>query len=164
MLAAGLCLSVLLAVFILCIDSFRESKITDPRGGVVFACRNGVSMSVWSALTFDRLAANRGLPFRAAARATTTNYSQVPARMRLALLLDGLFAGRYHPIVLTPDDVVKGTRLILIDVDLPHTVRPQGSVERWTGFPPMREDYWASRAALQLRIEDLVARLAASER
>ena len=42
----------------------------DPSGdaAIVFVCRNGVAMSVWSALAFNRLAAERGLPLRAVSR------------------------------------------------------------------------------------------------
>jgi len=130
---------------------------------IVFVCRNGVAMSVWSALTFDRLAAEHGLPVRAISRASMSTYTEIPLRMRLALALDGLRAGILRPQVISAADVRGAERVILIDTDLPSSASaPGASIERWDGFPPMREEYFASRAALRSRVEELVARLAAS--
>jgi hypothetical protein len=56
---------------------------------VVFVCRNGVAMSVWSAAYFNRLAAAHGLRERAIARAAIPSYSAVPLNMTLALAIDG---------------------------------------------------------------------------
>jgi hypothetical protein len=136
----------------------------DPEhASIVFVCQNGVAMSVWSALTFDRLAAEHGLPVRAISRASMSTYTQIPLRMRLALALDGLRAGGYRPQVISAADVRGARRVILIDTALPPSASaPGASIERWDGFPPMREEYFASRAALRSRIEELVARLAAS--
>ena len=119
-------------------------------------------MSLWSALTFDRLAAQRGLPMRAASRASTPSIREVPLRMRLALALDGLRMGGYRPRVISAADVREAERVILIDTELPPAASaPHAELESWSGFPPMRERYFASRAALKTRVEDLVARLAA---
>jgi hypothetical protein len=129
----------------------------------VFVCRNGVAMSLWSALTFDRLAAQHGLPLRAASRAALPTYTEVPLRMRLALALDGFRSGGYRPQVISAADVQGAERVILIDTELPSSASAPGvTIESWSGFPPMRERYFASRAALETRVEDLVARLAAS--
>ena len=130
---------------------------------IVFVCQNGVAMSVWSARTFDRIAAERGLPLRAIARASAATYTRVPLRMQLALWLDGYRVGGYEPQVISAEDVRGAERVILIDTDLPPAAFAPGAViETWTGFPPMREQYYASRAALQTRVEALVERLAAS--
>lgn len=133
------------------------------RSSIVFVCQNGVAMSVWSASTFDRLAAERGLAFRATSRAATPSYAQVPLRMKLALALDGYRLDGYVPRVIDTADVRSAERVILIDTELPASASAEGAViERWSGFPPMREQYLASRAALRTRVEELVARLAAS--
>ena len=130
---------------------------------IVFVCQNGVAMSVWSALTFDRLAAEHGLPLRAISRASMSTYTRVPLRMKLALALDGLRAGGYRPHVISAADVRQADRVILIDTALPPSASsPDAAIETWSGFPPMREQYFASRAALRTRVEALVARLAAS--
>jgi hypothetical protein len=135
----------------------------DAEHAIVFVCRNGVAMSVWSALSFDRLAAQRGLSVRAASRASTPSFREVPLRMRLALALDGFRVGDYQPRVISAEDVRRAERVILIDTELPPSASVPGAApETWSGFPPMREEYFASRAALQTRVEELVSRLAAA--
>ena len=61
--------------------------VAEARGpaSVVFVCRNGVAMSVWSAAYFNRLAAARGIPERAIGRASVPSFSDVPLRMAFAL-------------------------------------------------------------------------------
>jgi protein-tyrosine-phosphatase len=132
---------------------------------IVFVCQNGVAMSIWSALTFDRLAAERGLAIRAISRASTPSFTRVPLRMRLALRLDGLRVGEYRPQVVTSADLRRAERVIVIDTQLPANLSRSGvAMESWAGFPPMREEYFASRAALRQRVEALVAQLAARSR
>lgn len=137
----------------------------DDEARIVFVCQNGVAMSVWSALTFDRLAAARGLRYRAVSRSSAATFTQVPARMRFAIALEGYEVGTYRPQVVSASDIRSAARVILIDTDLPASASfPGAEVERWDGFPPMREKYFESRAALRARVEALVARLVASSR
>jgi len=127
----------------------------------VFVCQNGVAMSIWSALTFERLAAARGLPYRAMSRASAATFTDVPLRMRFALALEGYGVGAYRPHVVSAADVRTAARVILIDTELPATASSESAaVEHWSGFPPMRERYFESRAALRARVEALVAGLA----
>jgi hypothetical protein len=144
-------------------DPRREPTAAGEPASIVFVCQNGVAMSVWSARTFDRIAAERGLPFRAIARASAATFTRVPLRMHLALWLDGYRVGGYEPHVISAADVRSAARVVLIDTQLPPAAFAAGAaIETWTGFPPMREKYFASRAALKTRMEELVERLAAS--
>jgi hypothetical protein len=144
-------------------DSDGARELAGEHASIVFVCQNGVAMSVWSALTFDRLAAERGLPVRAVSRAAAPTFTRVPLRMKLALWLDGYHVGGYQPRVISAADVRGAERVILIDTELPLSAfTPDAAIETWAGFPPMREQYFASRAALQTRVEALVARLAAA--
>jgi hypothetical protein len=136
--------------------------ITDARAPapVVFVCRNGVAMSVWAAAYFNRLAARRGLPERAIARASIPSFTGVPANMTFALLLDGFRLDGFRPRVISADDVRDAELVVVIDTELPPEARAtDGGTEVWDGFPPMREQYFPSRAALKLRVEDLVEHL-----
>lgn len=157
---------VLLALAALAAALDEVSEPTDHAGkntSIVFVCQNGVAMSVWSALTFDRLAAERGLPIRAVSRAGAQTFTQVPLRMKLALALEGYRVGDYEPRVVDAADVRGAERVILIDTELPASaLTPGAAIEAWTGFPPMREKYLESRAALRTRVEALVVQLAAS--
>jgi len=143
--------------------STRALTLDAQQASIVFVCQNGVAMSVWSALTFERLAAERGLRLRATSRAATPSFAAVPPLMKLALALEGFRVGSYRPQVISAADVQRADRVILIDTDLPASTSAAGAaIERWGGFPPMREQYFASRAALRTRVEELVARLAAA--
>jgi hypothetical protein len=128
---------------------------------VVFVCRNGVAMSVWSAAYFNRLAEARGLRERAISRAAVPSFRAVPLAMTVALALDGFRLDGYRPAVISADDLRAAQLVVAIDTDLPAEVRPSAA-ERWQGFPPMRERYFPSRSALQARVEALVERLASA--
>src|SRR5262245_29823188 len=131
------------------VDSVRHepSNVAQTEGAVVFACDHGTGMSLWSALTFNRMAAERGLGVRAAARATEPNVGGVPLKMKLALAYDGFRAGRYRPAFINGTDVRNARHVVLINTDLPASARAsEVPVERWSGFPRMSDDYPASRA------------------
>lgn len=137
--------------------------VAEARGpaSVVFVCRNGVAMSVWSAATFNRLAAARGIPERAIGRAAVPSYTHVPFRMAFALALDGFRLDGYRPRVVSAEDVRGAALVVAIDTELPPGVAlGDGRTEVWQGFPPMREQYFPSRRALKGRVEALVDRLA----
>lgn len=141
----------------------RRDTSGNPRAPapIVFVCRNGVAMSVWSAAWFNRLALARGLPQRAVARASIASYAAVPLAMTLALALDGFRLDGFQPHVIDQEDARGAALVVAIDTDLPAAAHAEASrVEVWEGFPPMREQYFPSRRALGIRVEALVERLA----
>jgi len=139
------------------------SEVRDPTP-IVFVCRNGVAMSVWSAAYFNRLASARGVRERAIARASVPGFRAVPYNMALALAVDGFRLDGYHPRVISADDVRSAELVVAIDTELPPEARLRDSAtEVWQGFPPMRERYFASRTALKARAEALVERLAEAD-
>ena len=145
----------------------RSDPVQDAgsRATIVFVCRNGVAMSVWSAAYFNRLAAQRGLRQRAVARASIPSYREVPLRMRFALALDGYRLDGYRPKVISAEEAGDAELVVSIDTELPSPASvSDGSTELWQGFPPMREAYLPSRAALEERVDALVERLAAGGR
>jgi hypothetical protein len=145
----------------------RAEPITEAHAPtpVVFVCRNGVAMSVWSAAYFNRLAAARGLRERAIARASVPSFTDVPFRMAFALAIDGFRLDGYRPQVISADDVSGADLVVAIDTELPPDTRPSDSeTEVWQGFPPMREQYFPSRRALKAKVEGLVERLGRVER
>jgi protein-tyrosine-phosphatase len=150
-------LASIAAAFVVTADVIGDSRGTAP---VVFVCRNGVAMSVWSAAWFNRLAEARGLRERAISRAALPSFREVPPSMAFALALDGFVLDGYRPAVVTRDDASRAELVVAIDVELPLDVEgATHRAERWDGFPPMREQYFASRRALEARVEELVARL-----
>lgn len=151
-----------IVVFVLGAEPIREVRSPAP---VVFVCRNGVAMSVWSAAYFNRLAAAHGLRERAISRAVVPSSSAVPLNMAFALAIDGFRLDGYRPQVISADDVRAAEFVVAIDTELPPEVRPRAShTEVWQGFPPMREQYFPSRRALRARVKALVERLAVAAR
>lgn len=130
---------------------------------VVFVCGNGVSMSVWSAAYFNRLAIQRGLPQRATSRSTVPPSTDVPLRMRIALAIDGFRLDGYQPRIVQTDDVGSAELIVVIEsgTTVPPDVRvpERATTEHWQGFPAMRDDYFPSRAELKRRVEAVVARM-----
>jgi hypothetical protein len=160
-IAAALLIAVAVAVVV------RAQPIADEGrpASVVFVCRNGVSMSVWSAAYFNRLASQRGLSERAIARAAIASYTAVPLRMRFALAVDGFRLNGYRPHVVTADEAHGAEHVVIVqgtdDTRLPPEMQADvRDTEIWRGFSPMRENYFPARAALRAKVEDLVARLA----
>ena len=149
-----------IGAFVLVAEPIPEVRAPAP---VVFVCKNGVSMSVWSAAYFNRLAAEHGLRERAIARAMVPSYSKVPLNMAFALAVDGFRLDGYRPQVISADDLRAAELVVAIEMDLPPDARASASNrELWQGFPPMREQYFPARTALKARIEALVERLAAA--
>jgi hypothetical protein len=82
--------------------------------------------------------------------------------MAFALAVDGFRLAGYRPEVISALDVRNAELVVAIDTDLPPEARESDAPsEVWNGFPPMREEYFPSRAALKARVESLVERLAA---
>jgi hypothetical protein len=160
--SAGVLLTAGAIAFVVGAEPIRERRAP---ASVVFVCRNGVAMSVWSAAYFNRLAAARGIRERAVARAAIPSFTEVPLRMAFALAIDGFRLDGFRPRVVSAEDVRVAERVVAIDTELPSDAGPsEDQVEVWQGFPPMREQYFPSRDALKSRVEALVERLTASSR
>ena len=156
---AGLILLGGAMAFVLTTDPIGDVQSPAP---IVFVCRNGVAMSVWSAAYFNRLAAERQLPERAIARASIPSFTAVPLNMVFALTVDRFRLDGFRPRVVSGDEVRGAELVVAIDTALPQDLDPGRSrTEVWNGFPPMRERYFDSRRNLKARVEALVERLAA---
>src|SRR5262245_36519970 len=106
LILAGLALVTLPAVGAMAPHSAKvASTLSRHDAPIVFVCRNGVAMSVWAALVFDRLADERGLDLRSASRASAPEFPEMPLSMRLALALDGFRVGPYEPELVTAADL-----------------------------------------------------------
>lgn len=125
-------------------------------GTVVFVCEHGSAKSVVAAAHFNRIAAERGLPFRAVSRGTTPETEMAPAAVQ-GLLADGLKPGEAVPTKLKQADLDSAVRVITF-CELPPDLKPATSVGRWE-VPPVSTDYAKSRDAILEQIEQLVREL-----
>jgi hypothetical protein len=146
--------------FVMTADRIGDVRSPAP---IVFVCRNGVAMSLWSAAYFNRLAGARRLAQRAIARASIPSFDEVPLNMVFALTVDRFRLDGFRPRVVSDDEIRRAELVVAIE-ELPRGIDPEHSViEVWDGFPPMREKYFASRRVLKARVEALVERLAAGQ-
>lgn len=122
---------------------------------VVFVCEHGSAKSVVAAAHFNRLAAERGLDFRAVSRGTVPDPELSPAAIA-GLKQDGLVAGEPAPVKLRAADL-EGAEKVIAFNELP----PEFSgapVEKWD-VPPVSTEYPAARDAMVERIEELLEQL-----
>lgn len=140
----------------LLLGSLMTSPDPPSVGTVVFICEHGSAKSVVAAAHFNRLAADRGLPFRAISRGTVPDAEMAPAAVQ-GLLEDGLKPGDPAPTKLTPYDLETATRVVTF-CDLPAGVEVARPLERWE-VPPVSTEYARSRDAMLKRIGQLLLEL-----
>lgn len=131
---------------------------------IVFVCEHGSVKSLIAASLFDRAAADRGLPYRAASRGVRPD-GRVPPGIAAALSEDGFKVEGFRPQGLATDDIAGATRIIAIGVDLTaHSGKARAPIQSWDDVPAASVDYAAARAALQRHIDALLDDLLAAER
>jgi arsenate reductase len=131
---------------------------------VVFVCEHGNVKSLIGASLFDKVAKERGLPFRAVSRGVTPE-SSVPPKIVAALRGDSVDVEGFKPQPLTARDISAASRVIAIGVDLSSfTGEALAPIELWSDVPPASVDYAASRAALLRHIEALLDEMYPSDR
>lgn len=123
---------------------------------VLFICEHGSAKSVVAAAHFNRMAAHRGLPFRAVSRGTVPDAEMAPAAVR-GLLGDGLRPDDPAPTRLGQSDLDAAVRVVTF-CDLPPELAVVAPVERWE-VPPVSTDFAGSREAMLARIERLLLEL-----
>jgi protein-tyrosine-phosphatase len=122
---------------------------------VLFVCEHGAAKSVVAAAHFNKLAAERGLPFRAIARGTAPDPS-IPGRITEELEGEGLrVPPGYSPALVTAGDVSGASRVITFDVTLPVTV-DASRLDRWDRLPAFSDAYAPASAAIAAKADALL--------
>ena len=131
-----------------------------PAGTILFVCEHGSAKSVVAAAHFNRIAAARGLPFRAISRGTVPDAEMAPAAVE-GLLGDGLKPGDPAPTKLEQPDLDSAVRVVTFCA-LPPGLQARSPVEQWE-VPPVSTEYAASREAMLVQIERLLRELTTPE-
>jgi arsenate reductase (thioredoxin) len=131
-----------------------------PAGTILFVCEHGSAKSVVAAAHFNRLAAARGLPFRAISRGTAPDAEMAPAAVA-GLRGDGLKPDDPVPAKLEQRDLDAAVRVVTF-CDLPPGLQARSPVEPWE-VPPVSTEYAASRDAMLAQIERLLLELSTPE-
>lgn len=131
---------------------------------VVFVCEHGSAKSVIAVAHFNRLAEQRGLPYRAISRGVHPD-SEIPANIRNGLLSDGLKVNASKPVLLDDDDMLRAERVVTLSCQLPESK----SLDRakrinWPDLPAVSDGYAQARSAIVSKIEDLLATLAKAQK
>jgi arsenate reductase (thioredoxin) len=111
---------------------------------VVFVCEHGAAKSLIATAYFNKLAAERGLPFRATFRGTAPQ-DNLSVRAVDGLKADGVAIPAGKPSAISDHDVAGATHIFAIGCRLPDKARQSGKAADWSdvpddrGYAPMRD-------------------------
>jgi arsenate reductase (thioredoxin) len=128
---------------------------------ILFLCQHGGAKSVIAVSHFNRLAAERGLPFVAAAAAAEDPYEAVPAPVADHLQREGFDVRAFKPRQAEPGEISSAARVVTIGCEVPGAQGGAAVSERWDDVPAASEDLEGSVAAIRRHVEALAATLAA---
>jgi len=139
-----------------------QSQPEVTKSTIVFVCEHGAAKSVIAAAHFNRLAAERGLSYRAVSRGTKPEDAVAPA-VRTGLAADGIDVSGWRPTAVSDDDIRRAGRVVSLATDLPAT-KPfvKSKLLEWNDIPPVSANYDAARSAIVRLVESLVRNLAES--
>ncbi len=149
-----------MTLLIVILGAVMTTPVPKPTGTVLFVCEHGSAKSVVAAAHFNRIAAARGLPFRAISRGTVPDPEMAPAAVE-GLLRDGLKPDDPAPAKLDQAHLDAAVRVVTF-CPLPPGLQVKPPVEQWE-VPPVSTEYAASREAMLLRIERLLLELTRSQ-
>jgi|SRR5262245_41416701 len=110
---------------------------------IIFVCQHGAAKSVIATAYFNKLSAERGLPYRATFRGTSPQ-DDLSARAVAGLRADGIAIPDGKPSAIAPDDIARATHIFAIGCPLPTAVTASGKAADWSdvpddqGYAPMR--------------------------
>ena len=130
---------------------------------VVFVCEHGSARSVIAAAHFNRLASEKGLPFRAVSRGKNPDEA-ISAGIRNSLAADGLDVSAWKPKAISEADMQKAARVVTLAVDLPAArAAAADRLLEWKDVPSMSQSYDTVRTVILQHVADLVQKLATSK-
>jgi protein-tyrosine-phosphatase len=133
---------ITLAAAVLIADG--QSSRTPASPSIVFVCEHGAAKSVVATAYFNKLAADRSLPYRATFRGTSPQ-DELSARAIAGLRADGVAIPVGKPAAIAPEDIVRATHIFAIGCTLPAAAASSGKAADWTdvpddqGYAPMRD-------------------------
>jgi protein-tyrosine-phosphatase len=129
-------------LFMLLMTFLFQSVASQP--AVVFVCEHGAAKSVIATAYFNKLAAERGLPYRASFRGTSPQ-DELSVRTVAGLRADGVGVPSGKPAAISDADVAASTYIFAIGCTLPDKARQSGKASDWSdvpddlGYGPMRD-------------------------
>jgi arsenate reductase (thioredoxin) len=148
---------LIVALTALALQSVAQPTSTSP--AIVFVCEHGAGKSVIATAYFNKLAAERGLPYRATFRGTSPQ-DDLSARAVAGLKEDGILVPSGKPAAITDGDVANATHIFAIGCTLPDKPRRSGKADDWSDVPDDK-GYGPMRDAIVGHVTELLDRLAA---
>ena len=148
---------LIVALTALALQSVAQPTSTSP--AIVFVCEHGAGKSVIATAYFNKLAAERGLPYRATFRGTSPQ-DDLSARAVAGLKGDGIPVPSGKPVAITDGDVASATHIFAIGCTLPDGAHLSGKADDWSDVPDDK-GYGPMRDAIVGHVKELLDRLAA---
>src|SRR5262245_41687574 len=124
---------------------------------IVFVCEHGAAKSVVATAYFNKLAAERGLPFRATFRGTTPQ-DDLSVRAVAGLKADGVEVPVGKPAAIGDADIATATHIFAIGCTLPEKAVRSGKAADWSDVPD-DQGYGPMRDAIVRHVSQLLADL-----
>jgi arsenate reductase len=129
-----------------------KPAMTSPR--IVFVCEHGAAKSVIATAYFNKLAAERGLPYRATFRGTSPQEA-LSTRAVAGLKADGVAIPDGAPAVIADADIKNATHIFAIGCTLPAAAVSSGKAKDWSDVPDDK-GYEAQRDAIVRHVKELL--------
>jgi protein-tyrosine-phosphatase len=129
-------------LFMLLMTFLFQSAASQP--AVVFVCEHGAAKSVIATAYFNKLAEERGLPYRASFRGTSPQ-DELSVRAVAGLKADGVIVPSGKPASISDADVAASIYIFAIGCTLPDKAQRSGKASDWSdvpddlGYGPMRD-------------------------
>lgn len=132
-------------------------QLSPPQPAVVFVCEHGAAKSVIATAYFNKLAAERGLPFRATFRGTTPQ-DDLSVRAVAGLKADGVTVPSGKPAAISDQDVAEASHIFAIGCTLPAKAQQSGKAADWSDVPD-DQGYGPMRDAIVRHVQQLLDQL-----
>ena len=132
----------------------QPAPVAGATPAVVFVCEHGAAKSLIATAYFNKLAAERGLPYRATFRGTDPQ-AELSVSALKGLREDGIEIPAGKPAAISTADVEKATHLFAIGCTLPAAARSSGKAADWSDVPD-GQGYAAMRDAIVRHVTALL--------
>ena len=133
------------------------AKTTASNPAVVFVCEHGAAKSVIATAYFNKLAAERGLPYRATFRGTSPQEA-LSVRAVQGLTADGVAIPPGAPTAIGDADIKTATHIFAIGCVLPAAAKSSGKAKDWSDVPDDK-GYEGQRDAIVRHVKELLDEL-----
>jgi len=137
--------------------SAQPAKSSASSPAIVFVCEHGAAKSVIATAYFNKLAAERGLPYRAEFRGTDPQEA-LSTRAVAGLKADGVPIPSGAPTKIGAADIAKATHIFAIGCTLPAAAVSSGKSKDWSDVPDDK-GYEAQRDAIVRHVKALLDEL-----